>query len=98
MNILHNGGYGIRTSQFSTVDNSIIWFNGGVPQMITDNTYAVSYTNVQGINALLTSTDFAWGNGCIGTDPVLEDDQGHLDPYSPCVDGGMPWEQDAHIP
>ncbi|MGB2424027.1 MAG: right-handed parallel beta-helix repeat-containing protein, partial [Flavobacteriales bacterium] len=98
MNILHNGGYGIRTSQFSTVDNSIIWFNGGVPQMITDNTYAVSYTNVQGINALLTSTDFAWGNGCIGTDPVLADDQGHLDPYSPCVDGGMPWEQDAHIP
>ncbi|MDB0025472.1 right-handed parallel beta-helix repeat-containing protein [Flavobacteriales bacterium] len=98
MNILHNGGYGIRTSQFSKVDNSIIWFNGGVPQMITDNTYAVSYTNVQGINALLTSTDFAWGNGCIGTDPVLADDQGHLDPYSPCVDGGMPWEQDAHIP
>ena len=98
MNILHNGGYGIRTSQFSTVDNSIVWFNGGVPQMITGNTFAVSYTNVQGINALLTSTDFAWGDGCIGTDPVLADDQGHLDPYSPCVDGGMPWEQDAHIP
>ena len=98
MNILHNGGYGIRTSQFSTVDNSIVWFNGGVPQMITGNTFAVSYTNVQGINALLTSTDFAWGDGCIGTDPVLADDEGHLDPYSPCVDGGMPWEQDAHIP
>ena len=98
MNVLHNGSYGIRTSQFSTVDNSIVWFNGGVPQMITDNTYAVSYTNVQGINALLTSTDFAWGNGCIGTDPVLAGDMGHLDPYSPCVDGGMPWEQDAHIP
>ena len=97
-NIIHNGGYGISTSQFSTVDNSIIWFNGGVPQMVTNNVYAVSYTNVQGINALQTSIDFAWGDGCIGTDPALADDNGHLDPYSPCVDGGMPWEQDAHIP
>ena len=97
-NIIHNGGYGINTSQFSTVDNSIVWFNGGVPQMVTSNVYAVSYTNVQGINALQTSIDFAWGDGCIGTDPSLSDDNGHLDPYSPCVDGGMPWEQDAHIP
>ena len=98
MDIIHNGGYGISAAQFSTVDNSVVWFNGGVPQMVTSNTYAVSYTNVQGINALMTSTDFAWGDGCIGTDPVFEDDNGHLDPYSPCVDGGMPWEQDAHIP
>ena len=86
------------TSQFSTVDNSIIWFNGGASDDHGQCVYAVSYTNVQGINALLTSTGFAWGDGCIGTDPVLADDQGHLDPYSPCVDGGMPWEQDAHIP
>ena len=96
--VLHNGWVGISTSQFSTVDNSIVWFNGGVPQMTTSNSFAVSYTNVQGINALLTNSQFAWGDGCIGTDPVLTDDYGHLDPYSPCVDGGMPWEQDAHIP
>ena len=96
--VLHNGSVGISTSQFSTVDNSIVWFNGGVPQMTTSNSFAVSYTNVQGINALLTNSQFAWGDGCIGTDPVLTDDYGHLDPYSPCVDGGMPWEQDAHIP
>jgi hypothetical protein len=96
--ILHNAGTGIYTGDFSTVNNSIVWFNGGVPQMTTNNSYAVSYTNVQGINALLTNYEFAWGDGCIGTDPVLIDDQGHLDPYSPCVDGGMPWEQDAHIP
>ena len=96
--VLHNGSVGISTSQFSTVDNSIVWFNGGVPQMNTSNSFAVSYTNVQGINALLTNSQFAWGDGCIGTDPVLTDDYGHLDPYSPCVDGGMPWEQDAHIP
>jgi hypothetical protein len=96
--ILHNGSTGIFTGDFSTVNNSIVWFNGGVPQMTTNNSYAVSYTNVQGINALLTNYEFAWGDGCIGTDPVLTDDDGHLDPYSPCVDGGMPWEQDAHIP
>ena len=29
---------------------------------------------------------------------MLTDSLGHYDPYSPCVDGGMPWEQDAHIP
>ena len=96
--ILHNVGTGIFTGDFSTVNNSIVWFNGGVPQMTTYNSYAVSFTNVQGINALLTNYEFAWGDGCIGTDPVLIDDNGHLDPYSPCVDGGMPWEQDAHIP
>ena len=101
-NILHNQGYGLRTyQQFCTIENSIFWFNGANQQI--DNTsdqgvFAISYTNVQGINALLTSTDFAWGDGCIGTDPVLADSLGHLDPFSPCVDGGMPWEQDAHIP
>ena len=66
--------------------------------MLTDNVYAVSYSNVQGINALLTSSSFAWGDGCIGTDPVFADSLSHLDPFSPCVDGGKPWEQDAHIP
>ena len=97
-NVISNGGTGMYSQDFSTINNSIIWFNGGVPQMGTSNTYAASYTNVQGINALLTSTEFAWGDGCIGTDPVLADSLGHLDPFSPCVDGGMPWEQDAHIP
>lgn len=93
-----NGKQGLLTAQFSTVDNSILWFNDGVPQMLTDNVYAVSYSNVQGINALLTSSSFAWGDGCIGTDPVFADSVSHLDPFSPCVDGGKPWEQDAHIP
>jgi hypothetical protein len=93
-----NGKQGLLTSQFSTVDNSILWFNDGVPQMLTDNVFAVSYSNVQGINALLTSSSFAWGDGCIGTDPSFADEEAHLDPFSPCVDGGKPWEQDAHIP
>ena len=93
-----NGKQGLLTSQFSTVDNSILWFNDGVPQMLTGNVYAVSYSNVQGINALLTSSSFAWGDGCIGTDPVFADSLSYLDPFSPCVDGGKPWEQDAHIP
>ena len=83
VNVIHNGGHGISAGQFSKVDNSIVWFNDGVPQMTSGNTFAVSYTNVQGINALLTSTQFAWGDGCIGTD-LLADNQGHLDPYSPC--------------
>ena len=98
--IVHNGGYGMYIRDFSTVNNSILWFNNANPQMYAHSNavYASSYTNVQGINALLTDENYAWGEGCIGTDPVLADDQGHLDPYSPCVDGGMPWEQDAHIP
>ena len=97
-NIIGNGLRAIHASNFSTLDNSIIWFNGAIPQLTTDNAYAASYCNVQGLNALLTSTQFAWGDECIGTNPALEDSLGHLDPYSPCVDGGMPWEQDAHIP
>ena len=79
-----NGKQGLLTSQFSTVDNSILWFNDGVPQMLTGNVYAVSYSNVQGINALLTSSSFAWGDGCIGTDPVFADSLSYLDPFSPC--------------
>ena len=35
-------GAGLLTAQFSTVDNSILWFNDGVPQMLTDNVFAVS--------------------------------------------------------
>ena len=95
--ILHNGNSGCRTSEFSTVTNSILWFNAS--QLVSSGSvYAVSYSNVQGINALLTNGAYAWGDGCLGTDPVIADSLGHLDPYSPCVDGGMPWEQDAHIP
>ena len=97
-NILGNGSRAIHASNFSTLDNSIVWFNGAIPQLSTNNAYAASYCNVQGLNALLTSTAFAWGDECIGTNPALQDSLGHLDPYSPCVDGGMPWEQDAHIP
>ena len=97
-NILGNGSRAIHATNFSTLDNSIVWFNGAIPQLSTNNAYAASYCNVQGLNALLTSTAFAWGDECIGTNPALQDSLGHLDPYSPCVDGGMPWEQDAHIP
>lgn len=93
-----NGKQGLSAENFSTVDNSILWFNDGVPQMSTSNVYAISYSNVQGINALLTSESFAWGDGCIGTDPVFADSLSILDAFSPCVDGGKPWEQDAHIP
>ena len=95
--ILHNGNSGCRTFEFSTVTNSILWFNGYQLES-SGSVYAVSYSNVQGINALLTDGSYAWGDGCLGTDPVIADSLGHLDPYSPCVDGGMPWEQDAHIP
>ena len=95
--IIHNESSGCLTSEFSTVTNSILWFNGS--QLASNGgVYAASYSNVQGINALLTDGAYAWGDGCIGTDPVLADSLGHLDPFSPCVDGGMPWEQDAHIP
>ena len=93
-----NGNEGLRTSEFSTIENSVFWFNGGVPQLSTDNVFAISYSNIQGINSLLTSPSFAWGDGCIGTDPVFADSLSHLDPFSPCVDGGKPWEHDAHIP
>ena len=97
--VVNNSGYGTYVRDFSTVNNSILWFNSSNPQMYANNSvYASSYTNVQGINALLTDPDYAWGDGCIGTDPVLANEDGQLDPFSPCVDGAMPWEQDAHIP
>ena len=94
----YNHNQAAITQNFSTIDNSIIWFNDGVPQLGTGNVFAISYSNIQGINALLTSSSFAWGDGCVGTDPVFQDDLAYLDPFSPCVDGGKPWEQDAHIP
>ena len=50
--ILHNGNSGCRTFEFSTVTNSILWFNGYQLES-SGSVYAVSYSNVQGINAVL---------------------------------------------
>ena len=102
-NIIENGSTGLRsTTGFTTIDNSIVWFNGESPQIQAysnaSGNFALSYSNVQGINALLTDDQYAWGEGCIGTDPLLIDEMGNIDANSPCVDGGMPWEEDAHIP
>ena len=54
--------------QFHSCGSTMVY-----PRCLTDNVYAVPYSNVQGINALLTSSSFAWGDGCIGTDPVFAD-------------------------
>ena len=102
-NLIENSNQGVyNTYGFGTVDNSIIWFNGSSPQVdayyAASGSYALSYSNIQGINALLTDDQYAWGDGCVGTDPLLTDEMGHIDANSPCVDGGMPWEEDAHIP
>ena len=44
------------------------------------------------------SGQYYWGEGVIEADPLFADDDLHLEIFSPCVDGGQPWHQDAYMP
>ena len=104
-NVVFNGTSGVVLSDnnFHTLDNSIIWGNNvsNYTQIeISGGVLSSSYSSVQGQSSYGTSGSgqFYWGEGVIEDDPLFSDDDLHLEIFSPCVDGGQPWHQDAYMP
>ena len=104
-NIAFNAGTGLilQANNFHTLNNSILWGNNSSNYTQIDiggGVISTSYSTVQGRSSYGTSGSgqYYWGEGVIEADPLFSDDDLHLEIFSPCVDGGQPWHQDAYMP
>ena len=104
-NLAYNGGTGLILTEnnFHTLNNSILWGNNSSNYTQIDiggGVISTSYSTVQGRSSYGTSGSgqYYWGEGVIEADPLFSDDDLHLEIFSPCVDGGQPWNQDAYMP
>ena len=103
--IAFSGGTGLvlTGNNFHTLNNSILWGNNSTNYTQIDiegGVISTSYSTVQGRSSYGTtgSGQYYWGEGVIEADPLFADDDLHLEIFSPCVDGGQPWHQDAYMP
>ena len=103
--IAFSGGTGLvlTGNNFHTLNNSILWGNNSSNYTQIDiggGVISTSYSTVQGRSSYGTSGSgqYYWGEGVIEADPLFADDDLHLEIFSPCVDGGQPWHQDAYMP
>ena len=104
-NIAFSGGTGLvlTGNNFHTLNNSILWGNNSSNYTQIDiggGVISTSYSTVQGRSSYGTtgSGQYYWGEGVIEADPLFADNDLHLEIFSPCVDGGQPWHQDAYMP
>ena len=104
-NIAFNLGTGLVLvgNNFHTLNNSILWGNNSLNYTQIDiggGVISTSYSTVQGRSSYGTSGSgqYYWGEGVLEADPLFADDDLHLEIFSPCVDGGQPWHQDAYMP
>lgn len=98
-----NTGVNLNGNNFHTLNNSILWGNNSSNYTQIDiggGVISTSYSTVQGRSSYGIAGDgqFYWGEGVIEADPLFSDDNLHLEFFSPCVDGGQPWHQDAYMP
>ena len=96
-------GLVLTGNNFHTLNNSILWGNNSSNYTQIDiggGVISTSYSTVQGRSSYGTSGSgqYYWGEGVIEADPLFSDDDLHLEIFSPCVDGGQPWHQDAYMP
>ena len=103
--IAFSGGTGLvlTGNNFHTLNNSILWGTNSSNYTQIDiggSVISTSYSTVQGRSSYGTSGSgqYYWGEGVIEADPLFADDDLHLEIFSPCVDGGQPWHQDAYMP
>ena len=90
-------------NNFHTLDNSILWGNNTELYKQVDlegGILSTSYSLIQGLSTYGVggAGQYSLGEGLIEVDPLLADEEMHLQVYSPCVDGGQPWTQDQHMP
>ena len=103
--IANNGSKGILLIEgFSLLTNSIVYGNNNSNHQqiyLSENaTLNTSYSCVEAYSGYGVSElgNYYWGQGSIEDYPQFVDDQYHLSPNSPCIDGGFPWEHDANMP
>lgn len=99
--IANNGGEGIKLGNlFAEIQNSILWNNDGAggTQLYSDGLISGGYNIIKGLDSYGTTGVTDWTGGMSSSDPLFEDLEYHLAPYSPAVDAGMPWLQDEHMP
>jgi hypothetical protein len=90
-------------NNFHTLDNSILWGNNTELYKQVDlegGILSTSYSLIQGLSTYGVggAGQYSLGEGLIEVDPLLADEEMHLQVYSPCVDGAQPWTQDQHMP
>lgn len=107
LTVLDNSSYGIHTDASfygmgQVLSSSILWGNGATASWdqlyITNNFINIAHTNVMGGSAGLAGGSWDLDDSFISNMPYFEDEWGHLEAISPGVDGGKPWEIDAHMP
>ena len=98
--IYHSGGY------YLDVTNSIIFDNdwdGPHHQIYNGGYLSIRYSIVEaydafGVTGNNNDNEFYQGPGILPYDPLIADEFGALNMNSPAVDGGEPWQHDAHMP
>ena len=87
---------------YLNVTNSIIYDNDWIDyhRQIYNNGYlSVRYSIVEAYdNFGVSGGNFYQGPGILPYDPLILDEYGTLSINSPAVDGGEPWQHDAHMP
>ncbi|MDA0945592.1 MAG: choice-of-anchor D domain-containing protein [Bacteroidetes bacterium] len=107
LTVLDNTSYGIHIDaaffgMSQILSSSTLWGNGSSSSWdqlyITNNFINVAHTNLMGGSAGLAGGSWDLDDSFISDFPYFEDQWGHMEPISPGVDGGKPWEIDAHMP
>ena len=99
--IANNGGEGVKLGNlFAEIQNSILWNNDGAggTQLYSEGLVSGGYNIIKGLDSYGTNGITDWTGGMSSSDPLFADLEFHLQPYSPAVDAGMPWLQDAYMP
>ena len=84
------------------LSSSTLWGNGSSSSWdqlyISSNFINIAHTNVMGGTSGLTGSSWDLDDSFMSDMPYFEDNWGHMEAISPGVDGGKPWEIDAHMP
>ena len=107
LTILDNTSHGIYLDgsfygMSQLLSSSILWGNGSNTSWdqlyITNNFINIAHSNVMGGEPGIAGGSWDLDESFISDLPYFEDEYGHMEPISPGVDGGKPWEIDAHMP
>jgi hypothetical protein len=105
--VLDNGVYGLRiigswANATQTLISSILWGNGSGSSwdqvLVSSNFLNVSHSNVMGGTTGFNCAYCDYDDSFTSDQPEFADNEGHMIDYSPGVDGGRPWQIDAHMP
>ena len=105
--VLDNGSYGIYfrgvwANATQTLISSNLWGNGANASWdqvyVTSNFLNVSHSNVMGGIDGFNCANCDYDDSFTSDQPEFADNEGHMIDYSPGVDGGRPWQIDAHMP